>query len=178
MRILMITGSPRTNGTSNVLSAAFCQGAKEAGHEVIRFDAAKMDVHPCIACMQCVKEGGICTFDDDMTLIYPELDRSDVIVFVSPVYYYDVTAQLKTVIDRFYSVHGKLKQKRKKAIMISVCGDSSDWTMDAARIHFTGICRNLGWEETARLLALGYYEPHEITNSDWPQKAYLLGKNL
>ena len=50
MKILVLTGSPRKNGNSNTLADFFIRGAEEAGHEVIRFDAASSDVHPCIAC--------------------------------------------------------------------------------------------------------------------------------
>ena len=53
MKILVITGSPRKNGNSNTLAEYFIKGAKESGHEVVRFDAAFKEVHPCIACNRC-----------------------------------------------------------------------------------------------------------------------------
>ena len=64
MKILVLTGSPRKNGNSNTLAEHFINGAKEAGHEVTRFDAASSKVHPCIACNKCGMNGP-CVFKDD-----------------------------------------------------------------------------------------------------------------
>lgn len=68
MKILVLTGSPRKNGNSNTLAEHFINGAKEAGHEVTRFDAASSKVHPCIACNKCGMNGP-CVFKDDFEVV-------------------------------------------------------------------------------------------------------------
>lgn len=100
MKITMITGSPHKKGTTALLAESFSKGAKEAGHEVFRFDAAYKKIHPCIACDKCrdSNDGG-CVFKDDMAELNPRLLEADMVVLVSPIYYYDITAQIKAVID-------------------------------------------------------------------------------
>ena len=66
MKVVVITGSPHTNGTSAFLAEKIIKGATDAGHEIYRFDAADMDVHPCIACEKCHGEDAVCVFKDDM----------------------------------------------------------------------------------------------------------------
>ena len=178
MKVLVLTGSPHVKGTTAALADAFCEGALSAGHHVERFDAGRMKIGPCLGCMACRKEGGACVRHDDMEKIRPALLEADVVVFVSPVYYFGITSQLKAVIDRFFAVNGQLRESKKTAYLISVCGDAEDWVMDGLRIHFTNICRYLNWEEGGRLLAEGFYDAAGIKESDWPEQARKLGASL
>ena len=138
MKILMITGSAHKNGTSATLADAFIKGATEAGHEVYRFDAAFKNVHPCIACDKCHIGNGDCVFKDDMEDVTPRLLASDGIVFVSPIYYYNVSAQLKAVIDRFYAkgdeIHGP-----KRAAMLLAMEDDTPESAEGALASFKGM---------------------------------------
>ena len=109
MKIIMMTGSAHKNGTSAYLAEQFMRGAKEAGHEVLRFDTAFMDIHPCIGCDHCRRKDGVCVYQDDMNQINPVLKEADAVVFVSPIYYYDINAQLKTAIDRFYANNAQIQ---------------------------------------------------------------------
>ena len=103
MNIVLLTGSAHRSGTTATLAREFQRGAEDAGHEVFRFDAAFHDVHPCIGCDRCRREG-VCTFAaDDMKRLNPHLLAAEAVVFVSPIYYFDLSAQLKAVIDRFYA---------------------------------------------------------------------------
>ena len=178
MKVLVLTGSPHAKGTTAALADAFCEGALAAGHQVDRFDTARMDINPCLGCMACRREGGSCVRKDDMFQIWPALLEADVVVFVTPIYYFGMTAQLKAVIDRFFAVNGQLRESKKTAYMISVCGDAEDWVMDGLRVHFTNICRYLNWEEGGRLLAEGFYDAAGIKASDWPEQARKLGASL
>lgn len=105
MKILVLTGSPRKNGNSNTLADNFIKGATEAGHEIVRFDAAQKDVHPCIACNSCGMNGP-CVFKDDFEFVRKHIADADMVVFATPMYYFGFSAQLKTVIDRFYAING------------------------------------------------------------------------
>ncbi|MBO7668942.1 MAG: flavodoxin family protein, partial [Firmicutes bacterium] len=171
-------GSPHAKGSTAVLADAFCEGALSAGHHVERFDAGRMQIGPCLGCMACRKEGGRCVRQDDMEKIRPALLEADAVVFVTPIYYFGMTAQLKAVIDRFFACNADLRASNKKAYMISVCGDAEDWVMDGLRIHFTNICRYLNWEESGRLLAEGFYDADGVKASAWPEQARALGASL
>ena len=104
MKIVVITGSHHKNGTSAHLAAAFIRGAEETGHEVCRFDAAFRQVHPCIACETCHNTDRGCAFADDMKTLYPELLAADAVAFATPIYYYEMSGQMKTLLDRANSL--------------------------------------------------------------------------
>ena len=82
--IVVITGSPRRNGNSMAMVAAFIQAAEEKGHTVTRFDAAAMKIGGCHACETCFKTGKACSFDDDFNIIAPAVLEADVLVFAMP----------------------------------------------------------------------------------------------
>lgn len=115
MKITIITGSAHNNGTSAYLAQQFMRGATEAGHGATRFDAAFMNIHPCIGCDYCRRKDGKCVFQDDMNKINPALKKADAMIFVSPIYYYDINAQLKTVIDRFYANTAEIQTEESSA---------------------------------------------------------------
>ena len=117
MKILVITGSPRKKGTSAVLAEQFIAGAESAGHTVVRFDAALKNVAPCIACSYCKKHESECALKDDMANLIPDLVAAEMVVFVTPLYYSGMSAQLKAVIDRFYSINSILRATPKQAML-------------------------------------------------------------
>ena len=100
MRILMIESSPHRHGSSNLLAERFMEGAKEAGHQIEVFDAARANLHPCLGCDACGMAGP-CSQKDDMADLRAKLLETDVAVFVTPLYYFGMSAQLKSMIDRF-----------------------------------------------------------------------------
>ena len=118
MKILIITGSPRKNGNSNFLVDNFIKGAQEKGHQIFRFDSAFKKVHPCIACNKCGMNGD-CIFNDDFNYVRENLVDSDMVVFATPMYYFGISAQIKTVIDRFYAINGKIHIPKKTALIMT-----------------------------------------------------------
>ncbi|MDO9592676.1 MAG: flavodoxin family protein [Erysipelotrichaceae bacterium] len=178
MKILMLTGSPHVNGTTALLADEFCAGAKESGHEVVRFNTSKMEIHPCIGCDHCRKHAGRCVFEDDMAKIVPELVSADAVVLVTPLYYFGMTAQLKRTVDRFYAVNAELRRAPKKLLLISAGSDQDDWAMEALTAHYRNIARYLKWLEGGVVLALGASNRKDLENSDYPQMAKRLGAGL
>ena len=119
MRILVLNGSPHSNGATADMVSAFEEGAKETGHEVITFAVARMYVKGCLGCEYCrEKEKGVCVQKDDMQAIYPEILSADMIVFASPIYYFTLSAQLQAVIHRTYSIDIP-KNVKKVALILS-----------------------------------------------------------
>lgn len=176
MKVLVITGSAHKNGTTAYLAQKFIEGATEAGHEVFRFDAAFKNVHPCIACEKCHRTGS-CAFQDDMNELNPHLLEADVIVLVSPIYYYDINAQIKAVIDRFYANDEKL-HGNKKAILMLAMADTSTESAEGALASFNGMTHYLGWEPIGTVVGLNCWTLDMMKQTDYPRQAYELGKNL
>ena len=100
-KVLIITGSPRLKGNTNVLVTAFASGAVAAGNEVEVFDAATANLNGCHADKSC-EQRGCCGQKDDGVRMNELMREADVLVLASPVYWSGFTSQIKTAIDRFY----------------------------------------------------------------------------
>lgn len=98
-KIAIISSTPRKNGNSEILAEEFARGARESGNEVKRFDVRDIDLKFCRGCLACQKTSA-CVIDDGMNEICDEISGADVLVFATPVYYYSVSGQLKTFLDR------------------------------------------------------------------------------
>lgn len=108
-RVLCISGSPRTRGNSQILAEAFAGGASAAGAMVEMVRAADLKVEPCRGCLRCNVLGKCAIRGDDFARIAESFCAADGVLFASPVYFHHVTAQLKTVLDRFRSmIHVRL----------------------------------------------------------------------
>ena len=108
--VLILSGSPRKNGNSDILCDEFMRGAVESGNEVEKIRVAEKNIGFCTACCTC-KDTGTCIIKDDMTEILQKMIDADVIVFASPVYFYSIDAQLKTLIDRTIARLPEIKDK-------------------------------------------------------------------
>lgn len=176
MKIVIITGSAHRCGTTATLADKFQQGAQDAGYEVYRFDAAFQDVHPCIGCDKC-RRTGVCTFAaDDMKLLNPHLLAADAVVFVSPVYYFTINAQLKAVIDRFHANNEALMGK-KKAILITAMADTEMDSALAGNEMFRQMIGYLEWENAGILNARNASTAADLREEDLA-RAYALGRAL
>ena len=101
MLVLGLQGSPRKSGSSDYLFKRFLKEVEKTGVEVQMLDTTRMNIRPCIGCGHCEKKGFCVINDDDMTAsIYPLLRKAQVVVAASPVFFYNVTSQLKALIDR------------------------------------------------------------------------------
>ncbi len=100
MNILVIESSPHKNGSSNLLADNFIRGARENGHTVSIFGAASAALRPCLGCDVCGMAGPCCQ-KDNMAELKEQILGSDMVVFVTPLYYFGMSAQLKTVMTVF-----------------------------------------------------------------------------
>lgn len=167
MKIVMLTGSPHKEGTTDLLATEYFRETIDRGYEIVRFDIAHLDINPCIGCDYCRRNDGECIFNDDMKMISDELEEADVIVFVTPLYYFGMTAQLKTAIDRFYATNVALRSTPKKAYLIAAGADEDDWVMTGLKAHFTALCRYMKWEEMDSVLCLGLSDREDALRSDY-----------
>ena len=177
MKILVLESSPHKNGSSNLLAERFIQGATEAGHTVTVFDAARADLHPCLGCDACGTAGACCQ-KDDMAELKEQILDTDMLVFVTPLYYFGMSTQLKMVIDRFYSFNGELTSKHLKTALIVAAWDSRKWAMDNISGHYQTLCRYLNFKDEGMILGYGCGSVPMTQGTTYPQKAYELGKSL
>lgn len=175
MKILVIESSPHRHGSSNLLAEEFIRGAREAGHTVAVFDAGHANLHPCLGCGACGMSGP-CVQKDDMAALREQLMDADMAVFVTPLYYFGFSAQLKTVIDRFYSFNGQLTAKGLKTALIVAAWDSNDWTMRDIKAHYETLCRYLNFQSQGEILGVGCGTVEMTKRTRFPQEAYALGK--
>lgn len=178
MKIVVLSGSPHKNGTTAKLVDSFIQGAEAAGHSIIRFDTAFLNVHPCIACEKChASKEASCAFQDDMIEIGNALAESDCIAFVTPIYYYGICSQLKAVIDRFYAIEGKIR-KGQKTVFISAMADDRTETVEPANASYKAIVNWLEWNDAGILNAFNCTTAADLEGTDYVEKAYKLGQEL
>lgn len=176
MKILVITGSPRKNGNSATLADHFIKGAKEAGHEVVRFDAAFKKVHPCIACNSCGMNGP-CVFKDDFEFVREHIIGADCVVFATPMYYFGISAQLKAVIDRFYAINGSIHVP-KKAVLLMTYANTAASEAVPIKSHYEVLLKYLGWTDAGQVIAPGVWPVGAIRHTGFPEQAYRLGKSI
>jgi len=103
MKIVCLLGSPRTQGNSSTLAKYFCDAAEKLGAAVETFSLNKLNFRGCQGCMACKTKLDRCILKDDLEPVLDSLREADVLVLTTPVYFADLTAQLKGFIDRTYS---------------------------------------------------------------------------
>lgn len=177
MKIVVLEGSPNKNGSSNLLAESFIRGAEEVGHDVQVIDAAHVDIHPCTGCIHCGYEGP-CVQKDDVEWIRAEILDADMLVFVTPLYYYGMSAQLKILIDRFCAFNNSIQRKCMKSALIAVAWNQADWTFDALEAHYKTLVRYLSLTDMGMILGTGCGTPAMTQSSEFPTMAYELGRSL
>ncbi len=177
MKITVLSGSAHKKGTSALLVDQFIKGATEAGHEVFRFDAAFKDIHSCIGCDTCNTKKQGCIYKDDMQEVNPHLLEADAIVLVSPIYYYNINAQLKAVIDRFYANNAALQGNRKAAMLLTMADEGME-SAEGPIAFFKNFCEYMQWENRGTIAATACWKREDIESTAYPQQAYELGKNF
>ena len=177
MKIIVLMGSPNKKGSTNILVENFVKGATEAGHECEVLDVCHMDIHPCIGCVACGYEGP-CVQKDDNEQIRAKLLVSDMVVFATPLYYYGMSAQLKTVVDRFCAYNSSLNSKHLKSALLTVAWNADDWTFEALEAHYKTLVRYINFENKGMILGYGCGSPAMTQRSRYPEEAYKLGRSL
>ncbi len=177
LNVFILTGSPRRNGNSAILADEFARGAVDAGHQVTRFDSAFQQVHPCRACDRCRNGQNPCIFQDDYAAVMPNLIAADVIVFASPVYYFSLSAQIKTCIDRFYAVNNKIAGN-KRAFLLLTFADGNIKTAAPSVANYKALLDYRAWSDAGQILAKGVWAAGDIQRTDYPKQAYQMGRNL
>ncbi len=180
--ILVLNGSPRNNGNTAVLADQLAAGANEVGAEVEQVFLHGLDIRPCDACDSCQKGGKGCVISDDMQDLYPKMLASDTLVIASPVYWYNMTAQTKLCIDRWYALEtpDDFALKGKRLSLLMVYGDRDLYSSGGINLIYTleGICRYVGMDFDGIVHGSAMNIGDAENNSELMEQSYLLGKKL
>ncbi len=179
--VLIISSSPRIGGNSDILCDELAKGATEAGHHVTKFNLQKLEIKPCIGCEYChTKSGGVCVHKDDMEQIFNVMSKSDVLVLASPVYFYDICAQLKAFIDRTYSKFYTQMNvfNFKETVFISTC-EAGPSLFDIPKRLYKNFISSFDYDVTDRgmILESGVHKVGEVSGKT-KLEAYQLGLRL
>lgn len=166
-KIVIITGSPRKGATEG-MADAFQHAAEAKGHEIIRFNAAKLNIAGCRNCNACGRVAGrTCVFDDDFTPIAKAILDADGLVLATPLYWYSWPWQIKAALDRFYSfLVGKFDLSGKKAALIACCGESSVDAMEGLVFSFRKTIALLSMTEAGIVPVPGLHAPDGYLRTD------------
>ena len=175
-KVLILSGSPRKNGNSDILCDEFARGAADAGHEVEKIRIAEKKIGYCHACYAC-RGTGVCTIKDDMAEIMQKMIDCDVMVLASPVYFYSIDAQLKAVIDR--SVARWTEVKDKEFYYIVTAADGEKEAADTTIACFRGYADCVeGAKEMGVVYGMGTYEKGEVKGTVAMTEAYEMGRRV
>ena len=177
MKIIVLMGSPNRKGSTSILVDSFVKGAQESGHDCEIIDVCHMDIHPCTGCVRCGYEGP-CVQKDDVEIIREKMLSADMVVFATPLYYYGMSAQLKTVVDRFCAYNSSLHSRHLKSALLTVAWNADDWTFDALSAHYKTLVRYIDFEDMGMVLGYGCGTPSMTKRSRYVEEAYRLGKSL
>ncbi|MBR6263643.1 MAG: flavodoxin family protein [Prevotella sp.] len=177
MNILILAGSPRKGGNTDMLVEAFVKGAIPR-HRVEVVSVNDYKISPCMGCNACFKNGQhACVQKDDMPVIYEKMSKADVLVIASPVYFYGLSAQLKAIIDR---CHNPLRDtfRIKKMALLLVGAASLPELFDSILVQYR-LCLNFfKMEDAGHVLVRGAKEKGDVKNGDALQEAFGLGQRI
>jgi multimeric flavodoxin WrbA len=176
--VLVISASPRKGGNSDTLCDQFVLGAKDSGNHTEKIFLREKKIGYCIACDHCHKNNGVCSQKDDMTEILNKMIESDVILMATPVYFYTMDAQMKTLIDRVAARYTEIKNK--EFYFIATAADdkkaSLERTFEGLR-GFTDCCLE-GTKEMGVIYGTGLWQKEDVKGTALMQQAYEMGKNV
>ncbi|MDR2083818.1 MAG: flavodoxin family protein [Bacteroidales bacterium] len=174
-KVLIISASPRKEGNSDYLCDEFIRGATEAGHETEKIFFHNKKINYCLGCGACYTTHK-CVQKDDMAEILDKMVNADVLVFGTPVYFYTMDAQLKTLIDRTVPRYTELKGK---AYLIATLADKGEETITGTIAAFRGFMDCLdNVEEAEHIIGYGAWNKGDIIGNPAVEKAYEAGKNV
>lgn len=175
MKIVVLNGSPRKGGNTEIMAEAFAEGASKNNHTVKILNVAGMNIRGCQACRYCYSHCGQCVIDDDMKLVFEELKDTDMVVFASPVYWFDTSAQLKTVIDRLYAGGSTGFNFNKTALLLNA---GADHVFDAAIAQYKAMTSYLKWEDKGIIAIPNMIEKGSMKESPMLSQVKALGESL
>mgnify|MGYP001130081576 CR=1 FL=1 len=175
--ILVISASPRKGGNSDVLCDEFIKGAQQAGHKVEKIFLRNFKVNYCTGCGVC-NSTHKCVQKDDMEEILNKMVAADVIVMATPVYFYTMNGQMKTLIDRTVPRYEEISGK--DFYFIVAAADSSRANMEKTLEGFRGFTADClpDAHEKGVVYGTGAWQVGDIKSSPAMDEAYQMGRSV
>ncbi|MDV8115892.1 flavodoxin family protein [Bacillus sp. BAU-SS-2023] len=174
--VLVLSGSPRKSGNSDLLCNQLVLGAKEVGNKVEKIFLSEKKIGYCRGCYAC-ESSGRCVQKDDMEDILEKIVNSDVIVMASPVYFYTIDAQIKTLIDRTVARYTEINNKEFYFIVTAAVNNKK--LLERTIECFRGFIDCLeGAEEKGVIYGTGAWQKGDIKNKKEMKEAYDMGKTI
>jgi Multimeric flavodoxin WrbA len=181
-KIVILNGSPRKKGNTEMLCEAFAEGASSSGHTITQFDVHHMNIHACLGCIQGGKDpASPCMQKDDMDLIYPAYVEADILVFASPMYFWSFTSQLKAVLDRLFAVaetNADYQNPHKNCIMLMAAEGDFESNWKPVLDYYHALLGHLGWKDCGTVLAGGVMHVGDIAGKPSLEEARRLGASI
>ena len=176
--ILVISTSLRPRSNSDILTERLVAGARDAGHQVEEISLKGKELKYCIGCLAC-KKTQHCVQKDDALWIADKMKDADTLVFSTPIYYYEMSGQMKTLLDRMNPLYSS-DYRFRRVYMLSVAAEDETYTPEKA---VSGLGGWVDCFEKAKLCGSlfvgGLNGPGEASaNAEALEKAYQFGKNL
>lgn len=177
-KVLIISTSLRGGSNSDILAKECVKGAKEAGHDVEYISLKGKDIRFCIGCLAC-QEKGSCVLKDDVADIMEKVMEAEIIVYATPIYYYEMSGQMKTLLDRLNPLY-PTDYKFRDIYMIATAAEDEENTFEKA---YNGLQGWVDCFEKATLKGIvtggGINDAGDAINYiEIMKKAYELGKGL
>lgn len=162
MNIVVLSGSPRKGANTDTMVEAFAETAREAGHTVEVVRVAGKKIAGCLGCQYCFTHEGTCVQKDGMADVIESLKGADMVVFASPIYWFDITAQEKAAIDRLYAFGATGFPFTKTALLLD---SHSEGVYDAAIAMYKSTCAYCKWEDQGIVTISGMTERDSMASS-------------
>ena len=175
MKIVSLMGSPRKKGNTAAINNHFCTAAENLGAQVKTYVLNELDYRGCQGCMACKTKLDKCVLEDDLTQVLDAVRDADILVLGSPVYFWDVTSQLKGFLDRTYSYlvpnfHSQPVKSRlapgKKLVMILAQGQPDETMFTNIFPKFEYFFKMQGFSESHLIRACGVREAGEVEKQE------------
>ena len=176
-RVVIISTSLRVRSNSDLLAEQFMKGAESAGHQVEKVELLGKQIAFCLGCFACAKLGR-CVIDDDVNGIMEKVMKADVIVWATPIYYNEMSGQMKTLIDRMNAMYDRDYRFREVYLLTTAAEDEASVPQRAE----AGLTGWIDCYPKARLVGTlfcgGVNEPNEIQGNAKLEEAFELGKSV
>jgi multimeric flavodoxin WrbA len=175
-KVLVLSGSPRKGGNSDLLCDSLMEGAQAAGHQTEKIYIKEKNIKYCTGCGVCYDKR-ICSQKDDMTEVLAKMMAADVIVMATPVYFYSMNGQIKTLIDRCCGGYTKINDKEFCFIMTAA--DDNKGALERTLESFRGFTDCLqGATEKGVIYGTGVWQKGEVKGKAVMDEAYQMGASL
>ncbi len=176
-KVLILSASPRKGGNSDLLCNQFLRGAKEAGNQAEKIFLRDKEINYCRGCGACQGNGGKCIQKDDMAEVLDKMISADVIVMATPVYFYTMNAQMKTLIDRTCARYTEIRDK--DFYFIVAAADTSKRAMERTLEGFRAFTSCLSRpKEKGIIYGTGAWKAGDIKGSKAMTQAYEMGRQV